>query len=89
MLFVVGMLLLLCAACHAPTHEAQRTTSQQELSAIDSLMWRQPDSALAVLLEYDGNTDGFNGHYAQLLASELLYKNDYEQTNRPELQRAV
>ena len=99
-LFVVGMLLLLCAACHTPTREAQRATSQQELSAIDSLMWRQPDSALAVLMKYlsDEGRDAaryastdetFDNHFAQLLASELLYKNDYEQTNRLELQRAV
>ena len=71
-----------------------------ELSAIDSLMWRQPDSALAVLMDYlnDGGRDGvhtvstdqpFENHYAQLLLAELLYKNDYEQTNRKDLLQAV
>jgi len=33
--------------------------------------------------------DVFNGHYFQLLVAELLYKNDYGQSNRPELLRAV
>ena len=84
------------------------------LSAIDSLMWRQPDSALALLLPYfdtccrdvarnvypensnDNSEDvaryvstAYNRHYAHLLLSELLYKNDYEQTNRCDLQKAV
>ena len=71
-----------------------------ELSAIDSLMWRQPDSALAMLMDYlnDGGRDGvhtvstdqtFENHYAQLLLAELLYKNYQPQTNRDELLRAV
>jgi len=81
------------------------------LSAIDSLMWRQPDSALTLLLPYfdtccrdalnaslnvpHGNSMEthamrlYNGHYAHLLLSELLYKNDYKQTNRRDLQKAV
>jgi tetratricopeptide (TPR) repeat protein len=80
-----------------------------ELSAIDSLLWQQPDSALAVLQDYlacrdamiaSPNTpDGdfiethamrlYDRHYANLLLSELLYKNDYAQTNRMELLQAV
>ena len=86
-----------------------------ELSAIDSLMWHQPDSALACLIPYfdtcrdvacnvypenhNGNSEdvaryvstnvAFNRHYAHLLLSELLYKNDYAQTNRPALWQAV
>ena len=71
-----------------------------ELAAIDSLMWQQPDSALAVLLNYldDDSRDAarhvstnetFDNHYAQLLTSELLFKNDYAQTNRTELLQAV
>ena len=86
-----------------------------ELSAIDSLMWRQPDSALACLIPYfdtcrdvacnvypenhNGNSEdvaryvstnvAFNRHYANLLLAELLYKNDYAQTNRPALLQAV
>ena len=65
-----------------------------ELAAIDSLMWRQPDSALAVLKQFVASPevkslDEFNGHYVQLLISELLYKKDYEQSNRGDLLKAV
>ena len=65
-----------------------------ELSAIDSLMWRQPDSALAQLQAFCNSPeadslDEFNGHYCQLLISELLYKNDWGQSNREELLQAV
>ena len=68
--------------------------SSPELAAIDSLMWRQPDSALAVLQQFAASPkadslDEFNEHYCQLLISELLYKNDYGQSNRPALQQAV
>ena len=77
-----------------------QTTASPELSAIDSLMWRQPDSALAVLMDYlsDNGRDGvhtvsttteYENHYGHLLLSELLYKNDYKQTNRRDLQKAV
>ena len=55
--------------------------SLPELAAIDSLMWLQPDSALAVLQQFAASPkadslDEYNGHYCQLLISELLYKND-------------
>lgn len=50
------------------------------LSAIDTLMQSQPDSALTLLL--DEPTDE---PYYQLLLSEALYKNYYTQTNRTEL----
>ena len=64
------------------------------LSAIDSLMWQQPDSALKVMMEFaeSGRADSldeFDGHYCQLLISELLYKNHYAQTNREDLLKAV
>jgi len=82
------------------------------LSAVDSLMWQQPDSALALLKDYldcrdvsrnvSENDNGIQGdvsgnvstteydrHYANLLLAELLYKNDYSQTNRRELKQAV
>ena len=52
-------------------------------------MWNQPDSALAVLSEYEGDTDVFNGHYAQLLTSELLFKNEFGQSNRMGLMVAM
>ncbi|MBR4468893.1 MAG: hypothetical protein IKS53_05600 [Bacteroidales bacterium] len=69
-------------------------TPSSELFAIDSLMWRQPDSALAQLQRFVASPaadslDVFNGHYCQLLISELLYKNDWGQSNRGELLRAV
>ena len=87
---VIGLLLvaIVLAACHRPV-ETVCTTSQShsELSSIDSLMWTQPDSALTCLLAcYDTVQDR---HYANLLLAELLYKNDYEQTNRAELLEAV
>ena len=57
-----------------------QTMPSPALSAVDSLMWRQPDSALACLLPYfdtccrDGvhtvSTD-YNRHYAHLLLAEL------------------
>ena len=67
------------------------------LSSIDSLLWRQPDSALAVLLPWfdtccrDGvhTVSTYDCNYAHLLLAELLYKNDYAQTNRAELLEAV
>ena len=79
---------------------SQRGTAYRTLEEIDSLMWHHPDSALAVLLDYlddDGRdaarhvstNETFDNHYAQLLASELLFKNDCAQTNRTELLQAV
>ena len=61
---------------------------------IDSMMWRQPDSAFLRLREFAGSPEAdslseFDGHYFQLLLSELLYKNYYSQTNRKELLQAV
>ncbi len=64
-------------------------TPSPELVFIDSLMWQRPDSSLLVLMEYKGDSNVFNTHYAQLLTSELLFKNDYAQTNRTELLQAV
>ena len=69
-----------------PAHEA--------LEGIDSLMWHQPDSALAVMLEFAGSEaadsmDVFEGHYCQVLVAELLYKNYYKQSNRKDLLKAV
>ena len=69
-------------------------TASPTLSAIDSLMWRQPDSAFALMQQFAASPladslDKHNGYYCQLLISELLYKNDCEQTNRQDLQKAV
>ena len=48
------------------------------LADIDSLMWRQPDSAFANLMDFASNHDTdsleeFDRHYFNLLLSELLY----------------
>ncbi len=69
-------------------------TAHMALENIDSLMWKEPDSALAVMMEFAGSPkadslDAYNGHYCQLLVSELLYKNDYGQSNRTELLQAI
>jgi tetratricopeptide (TPR) repeat protein len=57
-------------------------------------MWKQPDSALAQLQRFVASPaadslDVFNGHYCQLLISELLYKNYKQQSNRDDLLLAV
>ena len=105
----IGILVwLVMAACARPDNDPVETRFiasltnivSPELSAIDSLMWHQPDSALACLIPYFdtccrdakfcvSTTTSFNRHYANLLLSELLYKNDYAQTNRPALLQAV
>ena len=100
-LFAIGLFLFALAACtHKPQVPEPVEGPTLELSAIDSLMWRQPDSALTRLLPWFdtccrdaachvSTASAYNRHYANLLLSELLYKNDYSQTNRAELQRAV
>jgi len=64
------------------------------LSQIDTLMWHHPDSALAVMMEFAGSPEAdslneFEGHYCQVLIAELLFKNDYVQSNRKDLLKAV
>ena len=98
--FVFGLAMLV--ACNKPGDGSVAMrhgtslphASSPELANIDSLMWRQPDSALAVLQQFAASPkadslDEYNGHYCQLLISELLYKNDYGQSNRLALQQAV
>ena len=70
------------------------TTAHEALVGIDSLMWEQPDSALKVMLEFAGSDEvdslnEFEGHYCQVLVAELLFKNDYGQSNREEVLKAV
>ena len=81
------------AAARHPLSEGEGP-AHEVLENIDSLMWKEPDSALAVMMEFAASPkadslDAFNGHYCQLLVSELLYKNDYGQSNRTELLQAV
>ena len=88
----IVLLLALFSACNRPLKVVEPAeTPSPELLTVDSLMWQQPDSALACLVScFDAcTTTEYNRHYANLLLSELLYKNDYAQTNRPELQQAV
>ena len=90
--------LTMMVACSQPVKVEVLEVSVEgpslELSAIDSLMWQHADSALAVMMEFAASPeadslDAFNGHYCQLLISELLYKNYYGQSNRAELLQAV
>lgn len=101
----IVLLLLLChfVACNSKKQDTEPVVAEHsrnvegpshELSAIDSLMWKQPDSAFTLLQEFVVSPeaealDTFDGHYCQVLISELLYKNDCEQTNRKELLQAV
>ncbi len=96
--FLVGLAMLV--ACSKPTKvEVAEPCRSVEgpplaLSQIDTLMWHQPDSALAVMMEFAGSVaadsmDVFEGHYCQVLIAELLYKNDYGQSNRGEVLKAV
>ena len=92
--------LCIMAACNSKKQVPEPVEGPtKELSAVDSLMWHQPDSALASILPcFDTCRDAkfcvstataYNRHYANLLLSELLYKNDYAQVNRAELLQAV
>ena len=98
--FLFGMVLLsACTSTKAPgpavaEHGRSVEGPSPKLSAIDSLMWQQPDSALAVMLEFAANSEvdslgEFEGHYCQVLIAELLFKNDYAQSNRTEVLKAV
>jgi len=95
-IWIAVALMALMVACDPPKEKEVEPMEKPipELAAIDSLMWKQPDSAFAVLRQFAAspqanNLDVFNGHYCQLLISELLYKNDYIQSNRNDLMRAV
>ena len=98
---ILLLVFTLMAACNSNKQVPEPVEGpSKELSAIDTLMWQQPDSALAVLMDYldDNGRDAarhvstnetFDNHYAHLLLAELSYKNDYAQTNRAELRQAV
>lgn len=124
LVLIVLVLVALLAACTPKKQVPELEVSEQSrsvegpseaLSAIDSLMWQRPDSALTLLLPWfddcrdvacnvytendNGNSEDvaryvsadaeYDRHYANLLLSELLYKNDSAQTNRQELLQAV
>ncbi len=97
-LHIVVLLSLMVVGCARTVddrvEEVVATPSLLKLSAIDSLMWWRADSALAVMMEFAASPeadslDVFEGHYCQVLIAELLYKNDYGQSNRKELVKAV
>ncbi len=63
-----------------------------ELAAFDTIMQSQPDSAFFALLDFNethNDLTPFDRHYANLLISEALFKNDYEQTTRPALRQSL
>ena len=88
---VIGILLALLLFPYCGKKEAQQIKWQDSrthaaLAEIDSLMWHQADSAFVLLQEFVVSPevkelDTFDGHYCQLLISELLYKNDYKRRN--------
>ena len=96
---VIGIMLVLllfpyCGRRDARQMDGQGNSAHAALAGIDSLMWRRADSAFVLLQEFVVSPEAekletFDGHYCQLLISELLYKNDCEQTNREELLQAV
>ena len=100
-IWCIGSLLaaVFMAACNSNKQVPEPVEGPSPaLSSIDSLLWRQPDSALACLLPYFDTccrdaarqvSTVYNRHYAHLLLAELLYKNDYAQTNRAKLLEAV
>ena len=99
--FLFGLAMLV--ACSKPAEVPEPVVAEpcrsvegptQELATIDSLMWHHPDSALAVMMEFAASPEAdslneFEGHYCQVLIAELLYKNDYGQSNREEVLKAA
>ena len=94
-LFAIGFFLFTLAACTQRAKVPEPVEGPTiALSQIDTLLWHQPDSALAVMMEFAGSEaadslDVFEGHYCQVLIAELLFKNDYGQSNRTEVLKAV
>ena len=96
---VIGIVLALllfpyCSGEKAQRPEGQGSNAHATLAGIDSLMWRQPDSAFVLLQGFVVSPevetlDTFDWHYCQVLISELLYKNYKQQSNRNDLLQAV
>ena len=79
-IWIAVALLALIVACNPPEEKAAEPMEKPipELAAIDSLMWRQPDSAFAVLRQFAASPkadslDVYNGHYCQVLIAELSH----------------
>ncbi|MCQ2304756.1 MAG: hypothetical protein MJZ97_07180 [Bacteroidales bacterium] len=93
LILFLAVVLAACSSRH-PVETRFIASQNQQLQDIDSLLWQQPDSALMVLVDFAAfpkadSLSTFDGHYFQILLSELLYKNDCEQTNREKLLKAV
>ncbi|MBQ0130103.1 MAG: hypothetical protein KBT57_09740 [bacterium] len=93
LILFLAVVLAACSSRH-PVETRFIASQNQQLQDIDSLLWQQPDSAQMVLVDFAASPKAdslstFDGHYFQILLSELLYKNDCEQTNRKELLEAV
>ncbi len=74
---LVTMALVGCVTSPDSLSEEEKL-SQDALVEIDSLMWRQPDSALAVMMEFAASPKAdslnvYNGHYCQVLIAELSH----------------
>ena len=92
-------LMVLVVGCKPPTTSPRPSPGGEGVASlmlenIDSLMWVEADSALKVMLEFAGGEEvdslnEFEGHYCQVLVAELLFKNDYAQSNRTEVLKAV
>ena len=89
----IVLLLALFSACHRPLKVVEPAeTPSPVLTAIDSLMWQKPDSALVQLLAYLDDSccsADSDRHFAHVLLAELFYKNYYPQENHEELLQAV
>ena len=79
---VIGILLVLllfpyCGGRETQPSEGKDNNAHAALAGIDSLMWRRADSAFVLLQEFVVSPeaevlDTFDGHYCQMLISELL-----------------
>ena len=96
-LFILTILAAMLCSCTQrepamPQPRPEPVEGQHELAAFDSLMQSQPDSAFSLIYDfYTTRTDlaPFDRHYADLLLSEALFKCDYEQTLRTEVQSSL
>ena len=91
-LLLLSVILLSCT--HSVITPPPVSASHEALADIDSIMWHQPDSALKVMMQFAASPEAdslneFEEHYCQMLVAELLYKNDYGQSNREEVLKAV